>query len=257
MCGWSVCWHLFFSATHMRVTQELTRAVISVTVTIPNCLCAIFFKIVRSSSILSGPFNVFLLVPGAHDHRSLATFLVLKKERLTVILYCNFSSEDVLMNGVSSLERVCSRPHATFLHLGRAMKDDVVGSRLKLMVSSEQPYRPCKLINVFQWPEEHFHKTDTFSAFLITVLYLTRYLRHPAAPRIDVLKSTLLNPKCWSAKKRMLLFSGQIRVLQPPHRTRSHLAAEHRTTCTYLMILMNVLAVAEFILPPANSLGGV
>lgn len=80
----------------MRVTQELiTRAVISVTVSIPNCLRTIFFKIVRSSSILSGPFNVFLLVPSTHDHRSLATFLVLKKERLIMTLYYNFSSEDV------------------------------------------------------------------------------------------------------------------------------------------------------------------
>lgn len=160
-----------------RVTQELiTRTVISVTVTIPNCLCAIFFKIVRSSSILSGPFNVFLLVPGTHDHGSLATFLVLKKGRLIVTLHYNFSSEDVLMSGMSFLsflEQVCSCQHDTFLHLGQAMKNDVVGSRLKLMVSSEQPLRLCKLINVFQWAEEHFHEKDTFSAFIITVLYLT------------------------------------------------------------------------------------
>lgn len=73
-------WHLFVSTASMRPVQEqIVRVVITVTVTVPNCLCAVFPKIVGSSSILPGPFNVFLLAPGTHNHGSLATFLILKK----------------------------------------------------------------------------------------------------------------------------------------------------------------------------------
>jgi len=66
----------------MRPLQEQrARAVIVVTITVPNGLRAVVSKIVGSSSILPGPFNVFLLAPGTHNHRSLAAFLILKKEK--------------------------------------------------------------------------------------------------------------------------------------------------------------------------------
>ena len=56
-------------------------------------------------------------------------------------------------------------------------------------------------------------------------------------------------------EKDVAFFQTKYRSSSLPITTHSHLVAEHRTTCTYLMILMNVFAVAEFILPPTNTLG--
>lgn len=78
-------WHLFFAIASMRpIQQQRGRAVIVVTVSVPNCLRAVFSQVVGSCSILPRPFNVFLLAPGTHNHRSLATFLILKKEKLII-----------------------------------------------------------------------------------------------------------------------------------------------------------------------------
>lgn len=66
------------------IQEQIAGVVIVARVTVPDCLGAVLPKIVGSCSILPGPFNVFLLAPGTHNHRSLATFLILKKEKLII-----------------------------------------------------------------------------------------------------------------------------------------------------------------------------
>lgn len=72
--------------------EQITGAV---TVTVPHCLCAVLSQVVGSSSVLPGPLDVFLLAPGTHDHRGLAAFLILEKEKLIITLCCKISREDI------------------------------------------------------------------------------------------------------------------------------------------------------------------
>lgn len=77
-------WHCVSMASVRPAQEQVARAAAAAPMTVPHRLRAVLSKVVGSSSVLPGPLNVLLLAPGAHHHGSLATFLILKQEKLII-----------------------------------------------------------------------------------------------------------------------------------------------------------------------------